>query len=155
MLRQGLLCRPLLVVLLLAGPAAASDASDPEAAIRQALKTWTAAFNARDAAAACGLFAPGLRYNVQGLPKEQTYDDMCGRLHRALSGTEVGYHYGLDIKEIIVSGDLAVVRLAWNLTVSRPGVPDVLRREDGVDIFRRLDDGTWKIIRYIAYDSDR
>ena len=37
------------------------------------------------------------------------------------------------------------------MTVSRPGVPDVTSPEIGMDIFRRQDDGSWKIIRYIAY----
>ncbi len=141
----------LLCLLLLAVPAAAAEDPSPEAAIRQALATWTEQFNARDTQGVCTLFAPGLRYNVEGLDREQTYQDICDRLHRALTGREVGYHYGLEIHEIIVSGDLAVVRLLWTLTVSRPGVPDVATPEQGMDIFRRQDDGSWKIIRYIAY----
>jgi len=140
----------LLLAPLAANPVAAAGDADAEGAIRDALTNWMHEFNAGDADAACGLFAPGLRYNVQGLP-EQTYTDMCDRLHRSLTGREVGYHYNLDIKEIIVSGDLAVVRLVWYLTVSRPGVPDVVTPEDGMDVFRRQDDDSWKIIRFIAY----
>ncbi len=149
---RRLLLAALLPMVLAGGPAAAAGDAGAEAAIRAALTGWMAAFNARDTAAVCGLFTPGLRYDVEGLP-EQTYQDMCRRLHRALTGTEIGYHYNLDIKEIIVSGDLAVVRLVWDLTVSRPGVPDVVRPETGMDVFRRQDDGSWKIIRYIAYGT--
>jgi steroid delta-isomerase len=141
----------LLCLFLLSAPVAAAQDADPETAIRQALTGWTAAFNAREQTDICGMFAPGLRYNVLGLPQEQTYADMCSRLHRALSGHAIGYHYDLDIKEIIVSGDLAVVRLIWYSTVSRPGMPDVVTPEYGLDVFRRQDDGSWKIIRYIAY----
>ena len=147
--------RTILALCLLAGlvgAAARADDADPEAIIRQDLTNWMNAFNARDTQAVCGLFAPGLRYNVQGLP-EQTYDDMCNRLHRSLSGTEIRYHYDLAIKEIIVADDLAVVRLVWDLTISRPGVPDVVMPEDGMDVFRRQDDGGWKIIRFMAYDA--
>jgi steroid delta-isomerase len=140
-----------LCLFLLAAPAMAAPDGSPEAAIRQALTTWMAQFNARDTRGVCTLFAPGLRYNVQGLPAEQTWQDMCDRLRRALTGQEVRYHYSLDIREIIVSGDLAVVRLVWYDTVSRPGVPDVVTPEQGMDIFRRQDDGSWKIIRYLAY----
>jgi steroid delta-isomerase len=143
----------LLCLLLLAGPVIAAEDASPEAAIRQALATWTTQFNARDTAGVCTLFAPGLRYNVQGLSTEQTYRDMCDRLHRALTGRDVTYRYRLEIQEIIVSGDVAVVRLVWYDTVSRPGVPDVTSPEIGMDIFRRQDDGSWKIIRYIAYDA--
>ncbi len=149
--RRMLVCL-LLLATLAASPATADDDTDAEGAIRQALTGWMDAFNARDARAACGLFAPGLRYNVQGLP-EQNYTDMCDRLHRSLTGREVGYRYSLDIKEIIVSGDLAVVRLVWRLTVSRPGVPDVVTPETGLDVFRRQDDGTWKIIRFVSYGA--
>jgi steroid delta-isomerase len=143
----------LLCLLLAAAPVAAAEDTSPEAAIRTALATWTTQFNARDTAGVCTLFAPGLRYYVRGLPDEQTYQDMCERLHRALTGRDVTYHYRLDIREIIVSGDLAVVRLVWYDTVSRPGLPDMTSPEIGIDIFRRQDDGSWKIIRYIAYDA--
>jgi steroid delta-isomerase len=142
----------LLCLLLLAAPAAAADEADPEAAIRHALTSWMDAFNARDAKAVCAIFAPGLRYDVQGLP-EQSYADMCERLHRALAGQEVGFRYRLEIKEVIVEGDLAVVRLVWQLIVSRPGVPDVVTPETGLDVFRRQDDGSWKIIRFMSYGA--
>jgi ketosteroid isomerase-like protein len=145
----------LICLLLITGPAMAAEDTSPEAAIRQALATWTEQFNARDTQGVCTLFAPGLRYNVEGLATEQTYQDMCDRLHRALTGREVTYHYRLEIQEIIVSGDIAVVRLVWYDTVSRPGVPDVVTPEQGMDIFRRQDDGSWKIIRYLAYSVQK
>ena len=51
-----------------------------------------------------------------------------------------------DINDVIVDGDLAVVRLIWTLTV-RDGSGQVLETtvEDGVDVFRRQADGSWKI----------
>ena len=52
-----------LALLALAFPALADPAAD-EAAIRQRFLDWTAAFNARDAAGACDLFAPGLAYDM-------------------------------------------------------------------------------------------
>ena len=55
------------VLLALAAPPAAADPAADEAAIRQRLAEWTAAFNARDTAGACGLFAPDLRYTVPGI----------------------------------------------------------------------------------------
>jgi hypothetical protein len=59
---------PLLLCLLvsIAGPVTGAEDTGPEAAIRQALATWTEQFNARDAEGVCTLFAPGLRYNVEG-----------------------------------------------------------------------------------------
>jgi len=63
--------------------------------------------------------------------------------------------YGLDIKEIAVSGDLAAVRLVWTLTI-RPkgGGAAIVTREPGLDIFRRQSDGSWKIARLLAFEDD-
>jgi steroid delta-isomerase len=62
----------------------------------------------------------------------------------------------LAIKEIIVSGDLAVVRLVWTLKVTGIDLPgEVVSEEPGMDVFRKQPDGSWKIIRYIAYEAAR
>ncbi|HEU0157386.1 MAG TPA: SgcJ/EcaC family oxidoreductase [Stellaceae bacterium] len=126
--------------------------SGPAAEIRAALAQWTAAFNARDAAAVCRLFAPDLRYDYRGLPP-QTFREICPRLKQALTDPAIRRHYTANIEEILVSGDLGVVRLVWHLTTSRPGRPDVRAAERGMDIFRRQPDGSWKIIRFLAYEE--
>ena len=127
-------------------------APDPAAEIRAALLQWTAAFNEREPAAICALFAADLRYDFRGLP-EQNFRDICGRLERALADPAIRRHYVPDIKEILVSGGLAIVRLTWHVTTSRPGRPQVETAETGIDIFRREPDGTWKIIRFLAYEE--
>ena len=139
--------------LLLASPISV-EAEDAAADIRAALTAWTKAFNAGDAAQACRLFAPDLRYDVRGLP-EQNYSDMCGRLHRALADPQVRRRYIPAINEILVEGDLAVVRLTWHVTTTRPGRAEVHTIEQGMDIFRHQPDGGWQIIRYIAYEAPR
>ena len=64
----------------------------------------------------------------------------------------------LAIKEIIVAGDLAVVRLTWTMTLKRKdtgaesGVVSTWD-EYGLDVFRRQADGSWKIARYMSYDT--
>jgi ketosteroid isomerase-like protein len=126
---------------------------DPSAIIRTALEQWRDDFNARRAAHICDLFAPDLRYDFQGLP-EQTYPLLCERLHRALANTTQSIHYGLTIKEVIVSDRLAIVRLTWISTaIDQSGKP-VTHDETGLDVFGRQSDGSWKIIRYIAYPAD-
>ena len=57
----------------LAGPCLADAAAD-EAAIRGRFAAWVEAFNARDAAGACDLFAPDLAYAVPDIP-HGSYDD--------------------------------------------------------------------------------
>jgi ketosteroid isomerase-like protein len=58
-----------------------------------------------------------------------------------------------DIKEILVFGDVAVVRLTWTSTVRGGPEGEVKSVEPGMDIFRRQPDGSWKIMRYMAFSQ--
>ena len=138
--------------------AARASAQDSTAAtqnqIRVALEKWKLDFNARDASQVCALFAPDLISNFRAQP-EDSYNSLCATLQAALTDPAKTYHYDLEIKEILVSGDLAVVRLVWTLKV-RPkdaAASEVTTREPGMDIFRRQPDGSWKISRYMAYEA--
>ena len=131
----------------------AQPAERPEAAIRSALQKWTNAFNARDTTGICDLFAHDLRYDFRGTP-ERDYNAMCDGLHRTLGDSSRTLTYSFDIKEIIVSGDMAVVRLVWTSRLSQPGAGPVTEtREPGLDVFRRQPDGRWRISRYMAYEA--
>jgi steroid delta-isomerase len=127
-------------------------AGDPAADIRAALEHWRVDFNARRAAHICDLFSPSLRYDFQGLP-EQNYAQLCDRLGRALADHTQSLHYGVRIKEIIVSGSLAVVRLTWTSTVTGSDGRSATSYEPGLDVFQRQSGGRWQIIRYIAYTA--
>jgi steroid delta-isomerase len=117
------------------------------------LASWTRQFNAGDAQAVCGLFTPDLRYDYRGFP-ERGFDEICGLLRRSLNDRTTHYSYSLQIKEIIVSGNLAVVRLVWRLEMVPAGAAAAkVSEEPGIDIFRKQPDGSWKIIRYIAYEN--
>jgi uncharacterized protein (TIGR02246 family) len=134
-------------------PASAQPADAAETAIRKALAQWTSDFNARDASRICDLFAKDLRYDYRGFP-ERDYEALCGLLHKSLADRTRQFVYSLDIREIIVSGDLAIVRLVWKLNVTLPGAASAVEsKEPGLDVFRRQPDGSWKIVRYIAYEA--
>lgn len=138
---------------LAGSPAAAQSAAEAEKAIRDALTRWTADFNARDTTRICELFAPDLRYDFRGTP-ERDYNAMCSGLKRTLGDRSKTLTYSFDIKEIIVSGDLAVVRLVWTSRVTDDGASQAtVTREPGLDVFRRQPDGKWRIIRYLAYEA--
>jgi uncharacterized protein (TIGR02246 family) len=127
--------------------------AQPEAEIRAALAKWTEDFNARDASRICNLFAPDLVYDYRGFP-ERGYDAICRLLRRSLSDPKKTFTYRLDVKEIIVSGDMAIVRLVWTLTVAVAGSTEKTEvKEPGLDVFRRQSDGSWKIVRYMAYEE--
>ena len=79
---------------------------------------------------------------------------LCDLLKRSLADNSRTYRYALAIKEIVVAGDLAVVRLTWTLTVRQKDPPrDVTADEPGMDVFRKQPDGSWKISRYIGYEA--
>jgi uncharacterized protein (TIGR02246 family) len=143
----------LLCVAILGTAAAQSDRST-QAEIRAALTQWMADFNAGKADRVCGLFAPDLIAQYRGQP-ERNYDSLCDLLKRSLRDPAKKFSYALDIKEIIVAGDLAIVRLNWALTIQGKEAPAETIDEPGMDIFRRQADGSWKIFRYIAYDAPR
>jgi ketosteroid isomerase-like protein len=133
--------------------AGAAPADDAPTAIRATLATWTADFNARNGTALCDLFTPDLKYDYRGFP-ERDYAAMCALLHKSVGDLSRHFHYDADIKEITVSGDMAMTRLVWTLSTSRAdGSQTVRTSEVGMDIFRRQPDGGWKIWRYIAYET--
>lgn len=148
-LRLGLLTPILIVLTLFAADVRAAD--DAEAAIRTALAKWTEDFNASREHAVCDLFAPDLLYDFRGYP-ERDYSDICERLRGSLRDESKQYAYSLDIREVLVAGDVAVVRLVWTLVVTLGDGQEVTSVEPGMDVFRREPDGTWKIIRYMAYE---
>jgi steroid delta-isomerase len=144
----ALLCLP-------PGAASAQSASSAQAEIRAALTQWMADFNAGRSDRVCGLFAPDLIAQYRGQP-ERNYNALCDLLKRSLSDQTKKFSYALDIKEIIVAGDLAVVRLNWTLTICRTDAPEeTILEEPGMDLFRRQADGNWKISRYLGYDAPR
>jgi uncharacterized protein (TIGR02246 family) len=153
--RVGAFTAGVLALLMSASYAPAAKADSATAAsneIRAELEKWTRDFNSGDASEVCSLFAPDLISNFRGEP-EDTYSSLCANLQMALADRAKAYRYDLEIKEIIVSGDLAVVRLVWTLKAHPKNGSEETKREPGLDIFRRQPDGSWKIARYMAYEA--
>lgn len=148
--RSGLVLGLAAALALLMGGVARAQPASAEAAIAARLAAWTRAFNARDLSATCNLFTPDLAYSFLPDVVNGTRGTLCANLARQFARTDIAFHYAPpEIREIIVSGDMAIVRLAWTLTVARAGARET-RVEEGLDVFRRQPDGTWSIIRYIA-----
>jgi steroid delta-isomerase len=152
MLNDQLLAPMLFALTLFAAPAGAASLEHAEQEIRSALSKWTQDFNAGKADAVCALFSPKLRYDFRGYP-ERGYADVCTRLKHSLADQSKRYAYALDIREILIEGDIAVVRLVWTLTVTLGNGQTVTSVEPGMDVFAKEPDGSWKIIRYLAYEA--
>lgn len=120
--------------------------------ITQILNKWPQDINQKNVPAVCGLFAPDLIASYQGAP-DKNYDQMCQQLIKAINDPEKTFHYQApQIEDILIQGDLAVVRLIWTLEVTSKE-QTVLEevKEKGLDVFRRQKDGSWKIIISYAY----
>lgn len=140
---------------VLGSAAHAETDAEAEATIRKALLKWVVDFNAGNDRAICEIFASDLRYDYRGFP-ERDFRSVCDLLRRSLSNSSRNFRYAVDIKEVLVSGDLAAVRLVWTLTATGTGIEGVLTAEEvGLDIFRRQPDGIWRIVRYIAYEEEK
>jgi steroid delta-isomerase len=130
-------------------PARADEAAD-KAAITARLRGFSDAFNARDEAGLCDIFAPDL---IATMPPslETGSAAICGNIDRVLARPDLRLRYDYpDIREIIVSGDIAVVRVLWTLTVQKGDEQDSTP-EGGIDVFRRQPDGRWSIARMATF----
>ncbi len=141
------LSAPLLALALVSNGARA----DTEEDIRARLHQWTEDFNAGRIEPVCDLFSKELISTVRG-QGDKDYETRCDILTRSLADPARSFHYEVDIHEVIVSGDLAVVRLTWTLFVTPMNVTAV---EPGMDVFRKEADGQWRIIRYLSYEEER
>jgi uncharacterized protein (TIGR02246 family) len=140
------------VLAVAAVGSAQADVEADKAAIAARLQDFTAAFNARDAAGACDIFAPNLVSTMRGRP-DNGREAVCKRIAAALADRTKTMIYAPDIEEIIVSGDLAVVRLIWNVAETEGGATRV-SKEPGLDVFRRQPDGKWSIARFLAFSNE-
>lgn len=124
--------------------------SRPEIEIIQALQKWPQDFNSKHIKEVCGLFAPDLIASYPGT-KDRNYEEMCHKLTASLSDSDKSFRYDAPaIEQIIIEGDLAVVRLIWTLTISYKDQQEIIK-EKGLDVFQRQKDGTWKIAVSYAY----
>lgn len=147
--RQAIGIAVVLLSLLGNGSAQSGDAA---AEIKSTLAQWMADFNAGKTGVVCDLFANDVRADYRGYPTRD-HQAICELLTKSLTDTARSYSYALDVKEILVFGDVAVVRLVWTLTITEKDGREIRSVEPGMDVFRRQPDGSWKIVRYMAYEE--
>ena len=117
--------------------------------IKARLLNWSKAFNSRDAATVCELFADDIVSDAPGA-HDAGKRAICDRLTKVLADRTRELAYTPEISEIIVQGNTAIVRLTWLLKVVKDG-KEVVSTERGMDVFRRDEQGTWRIVRFIAF----
>ena len=133
-------------------PSRADPTQTAQNEIRSALENWRSAFNEGDYRRVCDLFAPDLVANYQGEPARD-YASLCQLLQTTLQDSQTVYNYSLKINEILVYGEVAIVRVVWTLEIDKADKPKEILEESAIDMFRHQADGSWKIARYLAYPS--
>jgi uncharacterized protein (TIGR02246 family) len=131
------------------------DPAKDRAAIEAVLRQWPSDFNEENLAGVCGLFANDVVLIYPDSP-DRDHAAFCDRMRQLFDDPARKFSYDApDIREVIVDGDLATVRLIWKLTV-RDTSGKVLETidENGVDVFRRQPDGSWKIHISHAFTQD-
>jgi ketosteroid isomerase-like protein len=130
-----------LILLALAGCAAVRPAPrDDEALIRARLAQWVDQFNSGDYQAAATIWAPDLIGVIPGGPDDSYEREVTGARRTPRSSVR----FALTIDEVLVDGDLAVVRDSWTET----GGPKEVRFRS-FEVWRRQPDGVWRISRWI------
>ena len=141
----------LIATIGLAASARAVRADDAaksvEATIRGRLAAWEAAYNAGDRKTTFAIWAPDLVGWYPGVP-DVTWEREKAALDRpAPAGPRSSLH--VQIVEVLVSGDLAVVRDVWTETPPE-GSTASPTRIPSFEVWRRQPDGEWKIARWIS-----
>ena len=121
--------------------------SQVEATIRGKLAEWEKAYNAGDRKKTFEIWAPDLVGWYPGIP-DVTYAQEKASLDRpAPSGPRSTLH--VQVVEVLVSADLAVVRDVWTETPP-PGGSGPATTIPSFEVWRRQPDGDWKIARWIS-----
>jgi ketosteroid isomerase-like protein len=149
--------RPLLFAVLLAAavphaaaaqqPMPAHGPAEDVEALRALVTRSGDAFNAKDPDAIIALYSRDVLLTYPGIPDSdyQTLD----REYREMTNLPAGVTVTTvpDIEEIIVSGDMGIVRVTWNTTtVQAQPAQRTTRQLRDLQVWRREADG-WKFFR--------
>lgn len=147
------------VFLLLAGAARGQQASTTAvsgpardvAAVRAAVLHSGEAANAADPEAIMALYARDIVLSYPGVP-DMDYETLARGYREMLRTPGVALRTQPEIHEILVSGDLAVVRVTWTTTITQ-GEPahSNSRLARDLQVWRREGDGSWKFARGMHY----
>lgn len=142
----------LMLAALLAGPVHAQSNKSDYLLFQKIFEEWTAAFNRKDLAKSCALFSKSLTADYQGAPR-RTYASVREGFKRVFADKGRKYVYGFDLHDVYRSGDLAVAKISWYLSVYRDGRRISFTEDRGLDVFQRNARGQWQIVYYLAYEE--
>jgi len=130
--------------------AGAKDNSDDFRVIEKRFADWTEAFNRRDLDGSCALFAKSIRADHQGVPTED-WQTMRVRFQKLFADNTRTYTYRFKLLNVYRSGDLAVGRITWYLTVTKDGKPLLEEETQSMDVFKPNKEGVWEMVDFVSF----
>jgi ketosteroid isomerase-like protein len=145
----------LIVVLLITSPLLLCQFTydEVESAIKQKLDLYVQGIKQKDIDLTMQVFSPDVVVNIKR-SGDWSYLDTRAQILEAFSKENFESEYTYSIREIIVEGDIAIVRLVWKLRTTNIALNVVVKEREDVcmDIFKCVDD-QWQIIRQVGYFS--
>ena len=115
--------------------------------IRGLVRMWAADLNRGNTASAASVYAPGVIYMPPGQPPLQGTAQVEPFLQKRFPAGQSSLSY--SSREIQVSGDLAYERGVFVLTSENGGTAAASSSGSLLRVFRRSEDGAWKVTREI------
>ena len=138
----------ILVSTMSGAQAKASD--DDFKVIEKRFSDWTEAFNRRDLEGSCALFSKDIRADHQGVPTEN-WQTMRARFQKLFADKSRDYKYRFKLINVYRSGELAVGRITWYLTVTKDGKPSLEEETQSMDVFKPNKEGVWEMVDFVSF----
>jgi ketosteroid isomerase-like protein/catechol 2,3-dioxygenase-like lactoylglutathione lyase family enzyme len=135
----------LLMVCFLSSAAAAQDTGKDIEILRDLIAQTAKAINAHDADGIMAHYSRDVRVSYPGVP-DTTYD-VFDRSYRQMLAPTIVTSTVPAIDEILVSGDLATIRMVWSTTITdKASGRTSSRQAKDLQVWRR-ESGAWKFFR--------
>ncbi len=115
--------------------------------------SWTRAFNQKDLSGAGKLFSKDCVASSPG-EQQRNYESIYSGFKKTFAKQDKSYQYKYKIRNIYRSSDLATVRITWYLSIYEKNKLISNSEEQGIDIFKQNQNGTWEIVNFIAYSEE-
>lgn len=138
----------ILVSTMSGAHAKASDADFK--VIEKRFADWTEAFNRRDLEGSCALFSKEIRADHQGVPTED-WQTMRARFQKLFADKSRDYKYRFKLINVYRSGNLAVGRITWYLTVTKDGKQSLEEETQSMDVFKPNKEGVWEMVDFVSF----
>ena len=134
----------LLAAALATGAPLPADAAGPADEIRAASAAWDEAFNAGDLDALMDRYHDNAVSMPPGFPSSAGRASIRGDFEGFFAGNAA--RHATDIQDILVRDDVAIERARYTMEITPEGGDTVTERGKHIVVYRRGEDGTWRVL---------